>query len=89
MQNNFPYLDIIIFGVIAIFLIFRLKNLLGSKTGFEETNNNKKNHDKQFTNVVSIDTKKNNLENIEINKKFWKLTQNLMFRFFEWIKNFF
>ena len=68
MQNNFPYLDIIIFGVIAIFLIFRLKNILGSKTGFEETNNNKKNQDKQFTNVVSIETKKSNLENIEINK---------------------
>ena len=68
MQNNFPYLDIIIFGVIAIFLIFRLKNILGSKTGFEETNNNKKNQDKQFTNVVSIETKKGNLENIEINK---------------------
>jgi len=68
MQNNFPYIDIIIFGVIAIFLIFRLKNILGSKTGFEETNNNKKNQDKQFTNVVSIETKKSNLENIEINK---------------------
>ena len=68
MQNNFPYLDIIIFGVIAIFLIFRLKNILGSKTGFEETNNNKKNQDKQFTNVVSIETKKSTIENIEINK---------------------
>ena len=68
MQNDFPYLDIIIFGVIAIFLIFRLKNILGSKTGFEETNANKKNQDKQFTNVVSIETKKSNLGNIEINK---------------------
>ena len=68
MQNDFPYLDIIIFGVIAIFLIFRLKNILGSKTGFEETNTNKKNQDKQFTNVVSIETKKSNLGNIEINK---------------------
>ena len=58
MQNDFPYLDILIFGVIAIFLIFRLKNILGTKTGFEETNNNKKNQDKQFTNVVSIETKK-------------------------------
>ena len=68
MQNNFPFLDILIFGVIAIFLIFRLKNILGSKTGFEETNTNKKNQDKQFTNVVSIETKRSNLENIEINK---------------------
>ena len=36
MQNSFPYIDILIFGVIAIFLIFRLKNILGTKTGFEE-----------------------------------------------------
>ncbi len=68
MQNNFPYLDILIFGVIAIFLIFRLKNILGTKTGFEETNINKKNQDKQFTNVVSIETKRSNSENIEIEK---------------------
>ena len=68
MQNTFPYLDILIFGVIAIFLIFRLKNILGTKTGFEETNTNEKNKDKQFTNVVSLESKKNNLENIEINK---------------------
>ena len=68
MQNTFPYLDILIFGVIAIFLIFRLKNILGTKTGFEETNTNKKNQDKQFTNVVSLETKKSDLENIEINK---------------------
>ena len=54
MQNSFPYLDILIFGVIAIFLIFRLKNILGTKTGFEETNISKK-QDKQFTNLVSLE----------------------------------
>ena len=42
MQNSFPYLDILIFGVIAIFLIFRLKSILGTKTDFEETNIKKK-----------------------------------------------
>ena len=42
MQNSFPYIDILIFGVIAIFLIFRLKNILGTKTGFEETNTKQK-----------------------------------------------
>ena len=57
MQNGFPYLDILIFGVIAIFLIFRLKNILGTKTGFEETNIIK-NQDNQFTNLVSLETKK-------------------------------
>ena len=68
MQNSFPYLDILIFGVIAIFLIFRLKNILGTKTGFEETNINKENQDKQFANVVPIKSKKDNLNEAEINK---------------------
>jgi predicted lipid-binding transport protein (Tim44 family) len=67
MQNGFPYLDILIFGVIAIFLIFRLKNILGTKTGFEETNISKK-QDNQFTNLVSLEAKKNDLENKELNK---------------------
>ena len=53
MQNSFPYIDILIFGVIAIFLIFRLKNILGTKTGFEETNLNDKTHEKKITNVLN------------------------------------
>ena len=32
MQDSFPYIDILIFGVIAIFLIFRLKNILGTNS---------------------------------------------------------
>ena len=68
MQNSFPYIDILIFGVIAIFLIFRLKNILGTKTGFEETNVNKKNDDKQFTNVVPLKSNKDNVEDLELNK---------------------
>ena len=68
MQNSFPYIDILIFGVIAIFLIFRLKNILGTKTGFEETNLNEKTQDKQFTNVVSLKTDKNNTNDLELNK---------------------
>ena len=38
MQNGLPYLDILIFAIIAVFLIFRLKNILGTKSGFEDTN---------------------------------------------------
>ena len=68
MQNSFPYIDILIFGVIAIFLIFRLKNILGTKTGFEETNVNKKNEDKQFTNVVPLKSNKGDVVDIELNK---------------------
>ena len=68
MQNSFPYIDILIFGVIAIFLIFRLKNILGTKTGFEETNVNEKKKDKQFTNVVPLKSKKDDVLDIELNK---------------------
>ena len=32
MQNGLPYLDILIFAIIAVFLVFRLKNILGTKT---------------------------------------------------------
>ena len=68
MQNSFPYIDILIFGVIAIFLIYRLKNILGTKTGFEETNVNKKNKDNQFTNVVPLKSNKDDVVNLELNK---------------------
>ena len=67
MQNGFPYLDILIFGVIAIFLIFRLKNILGTKTDFEENGLNEKKQPKQFSNVVSLKTNKNK-SNEEIDK---------------------
>jgi len=68
MQNSFPYIDILIFGIIAIFLIFRLKNILGTKTGFEETNVNKKNEDKHFTNVVPLKSNKDDVVDLELNK---------------------
>ena len=68
MQNGFPYLDILIFGVIAIFLIFRLKNILGTKTDFEDNGLKEKKQPKQFSNVVSLKTNKNNSFNDEIDK---------------------
>ncbi len=68
MQNSFQYIDILIFGIIAIFLIFRLKNILGTKTGFEETNTNEKTENKQFTNVVPLKSNKNQVNEFELNK---------------------
>ena len=68
MQNSFPYIDILIFGVIAIFLIFRLKNILGTKTGFEETNINDKTHEKKLTNVVPLKSDKKSVDELELNK---------------------
>ena len=68
MQNSFPYIDILIFGIIAIFLIFRLKNILGTKTGFEETNVSEKTQDKQINNVVPLKSDKNYSNDLELNK---------------------
>lgn len=34
-----PFIDILIFAVIAIFLIFRLRSILGTKDGFENSEN--------------------------------------------------
>jgi predicted lipid-binding transport protein (Tim44 family) len=67
MQNNLPYIDILIFGIIAVFLIYRLKNILGTKTGFEKSNINEKTQDKQFNNVVSLKSEKNDLNNKQLN----------------------
>ena len=36
------YIDILIFSLIAIFLIMRLKSILGSKDGFEKNDNETK-----------------------------------------------
>ena len=36
MSNNFGYLDIILLAMIAGFIIFRLRNILGRKTGHQE-----------------------------------------------------
>ena len=68
MQNSFPYVDILIFGVIAIFLIFRLKNILGTKTGFEDSNINNKTKDEKFSNVVTINPNAKDFEDTELKK---------------------
>ena len=34
-MNNFPYIDILILAMIAVFIIYRLKSVLGKKTGNE------------------------------------------------------
>ena len=35
MSNNFGYIDIILLGMIAGFIILRLRNILGRKTGHD------------------------------------------------------
>ena len=36
MSNNFGYLDIILLAMIAGFIILRLRNILGRKTGHQD-----------------------------------------------------
>jgi len=62
MQNGLPYLDILIFAIIAIFLVFRLKNILGTKAELDETKIKKDNDTNSFSNVISIDKKQTKVE---------------------------
>lgn len=59
MQSSFPYFDILIFGVIAVFLILRLKNILGTKTDTHNQDINKKETSKNFSNIIPLKAKKN------------------------------
>ena len=36
-----PFIDILIFAIIAVFLIFRLRSILGNRDGFEQKNKNR------------------------------------------------
>ena len=78
MSNNFGYIDIILLGMIAGFIILRLRNILGRKTGhetkiypgFEEKKFNIPNSNvksfKQNLNVLEGQEKKEFLEGAEI-----------------------
>jgi len=68
MQNSFPYIDILIFGIIAVFLIFRLKNILGTKTDIDDNNINEKLTNKSVTNVVPIKGKEDKIYSNDIKK---------------------
>jgi len=68
MQNSFPYVDILIFGIIAVFLIFRLKNILGTKTDMEDNNINIKQTKNKFTNVVPLNAKEDKNYSSQIQK---------------------
>merc|ERR1712086_878848 len=57
MQNGLPYLDILIFAIIAVFLVFRLKNMLGTKTDSSDLQTKDETNKNNSSNVISIDTK--------------------------------
>lgn len=54
MQFSLPFIDIIIFAVIAIYLIYRLKNILGQNTGFDQKSESENLDNKKFNNVVKL-----------------------------------
>ena len=54
MQFSLPFIDIIIFAIIAIFLVYRLKNILGQNSEGNEQNNQIDIGKKEFSNVVKL-----------------------------------
>ena len=50
VYGDLQFVDIIIFLGIAVFLIYRLRNVLGKRTGFEKKDKNKDNFEKKITN---------------------------------------
>ena len=72
MNSFFPFLDIIILGLLALFLGFRLKNLLGDRSGYgEDVNNFEPYNEKKPDNNNVIDLKKKKIsgEGLEVLKK--------------------
>ena len=72
MNSFFPFLDIIILGLLALFLGFRLKNLLGDRSGYGEDVNNLETYNKKKpdnNNVINLNKKKISGEGLEVLKK--------------------
>ena len=57
MQQSLPFIDIIIFAIIAIFLVYRLKSILGQNSDGNEQNNKIDVGEKDFGNVVKLGKK--------------------------------
>ena len=51
-----PYIDIIIFAVIAVLLVLRLRSVLGQRTGYDEQPQRDNRFDKGTADVISIDS---------------------------------
>ena len=61
MQLSLPFIDIIIFAIIAIFLVYRLKSILGQNSDSNEQNNKINIGEKEFNNVVKLGNKKSSI----------------------------
>ena len=67
MQLSLPFIDIIIFAVIAIFLVYRLKSILGQNSDGNEQNNKINIGKKSFSNVVKLGKKQSNISENKTN----------------------
>ena len=68
MQLSLPFIDIIIFAIIAIFLVYRLKSILGQNSDGNEQNNKIDIGKKDFTNVVKLGNKQSDINENKTNK---------------------
>ena len=70
-MQSLPFIDIIIFAIIAVFLIFRLRNILGEKTGFDPKadNQSKTPKNEKISNVVDFTKKVENLKEYEFSSE--------------------
>jgi predicted lipid-binding transport protein (Tim44 family) len=68
MQLSLPFIDIIIFAIIAIFLVYRLKSILGQNSEGNDQNNKIDIEKKDFSNVVDLGSKKIDVNSENINK---------------------
>ena len=79
MQLSLPFIDIIIFAIIAIFLVYRLKNILGQNSDGNKQNSKINIDIKNFTNVVKLGNRQSDVysEDPTFNEKeFLKGAQN-------------
>ena len=68
MQLSLPFIDIIIFAIIAIFLVYRLKNILGQNSDGNEQNNKIDIGKKDFNNVVKLGNSQSDVNDKKTNK---------------------
>ena len=72
MNSFFPFLDIIILGLLALFLGFRLKSLLGDRSGYGEDVNKLESYNEtkpDNNNIINLNKKKISGEGLETLKK--------------------
>ena len=68
MQLSLPFIDIIIFAIIAIFLVYRLKSILGQNSDGNEQNNKIDIGKKDFNNVVKLGNTQSDVNDQKTNK---------------------